>query len=546
MKKTFTLLLLVSLFQVVYAGKENGNKLQPRLVIGIVVDQMRYDYLYRFYDQYSENGFKRLLKEGMNFTFAQYNYIPTYTGPGHSSIYTGTVPYYHGIISNDWYDKQLKKTIYCVKDDSVKTVGADNNAGHMSPENLRATTMTDQLRMSNNGHSKVFAISLKDRAAILPGGHMANAAYWYDGKSGNFISSTYYMKELPAWVNRFNDQKLPVILMNSGWQLELNKNYQVSLPDDGPGEEDIFKEGKTIFPHLFTKLSETEKRERIKDTPFGNDLLADFLTELIKNEKPGLGEYCDFIAVSFSSTDYVGHAYGPNSMEIMDTYLKLDKQIGRILDTLDQYLGKGNYLLFLTADHGVKPNNTYLEANRIHAGYTGSRNIRDQLMEYCKIHFGVSRIIEAVQDNQIYLNHALLDTLKLNINEVSSKLITCLRANFSTIGTILTKEELNKRSPSRSMNSFILNGYNIIRSGDLSFELTQNQITSDNNDEATTHQSSYDYDTHVPLIFFGWHIKPGESNREIFVEDIAPTISSLIHIQEPDATIGIPLINLGE
>jgi arylsulfatase A-like enzyme len=233
-------------------------------------------------------------------------------------------------------------------------------------------------------------------------------------------------------------------------------------------------------------------------------------------------------------------------MEIMDTYLKLDKQIGRILDTLDQYLGKGNYLLFLTADHGVKPNNTYLEANRIHAGYTGSRNIRDQLMEYCKIHFGVSRIIEAVQDNQIYLNHALLDTLKLNINEVSSKLITCLRANFSTIGTILTKEELNKRSPSRSMNSFILNGYNIIRSGDLSFELTQNQITSDNNDEATTHQSSYDYDTHVPLIFFGWHIKPGESNREIFVEDIAPTISSLIHIQEPDATIGIPLINLGE
>ncbi len=546
MKKTFTLLLLVSLFQVVYAGKENGNKLQPRLVIGIVVDQMRYDYLYRFFDQYSENGFKRLLKEGMNFTFAQYNYIPTYTGPGHSSIYTGTVPYYHGIISNDWYDKQLKKTIYCVKDDSVKTVGADNNAGHMSPENLRATTMTDQLRMSNNGHSKVFAISLKDRAAILPGGHMANAAYWYDGKSGNFISSTYYMKELPAWVNRFNDQKLPVILMNSGWQLELNKNYQVSLPDDGPGEEDIFKEGKTIFPHLFTKLSETEKRERIKDTPFGNDLLADFLTELIKNEKPGLGEYCDFIAVSFSSTDYVGHAYGPNSMEIMDTYLKLDKQIGRILDTLDQYLGKGNYLLFLTADHGVKPNNTYLEANRIHAGYTGSRNIRDQLMEYCKIHFGVSRIIEAVQDNQIYLNHALLDTLKLNINEVSSKLITCLRANFSTIGTILTKEELNKRSPSRSMNSFILNGYNIIRSGDLSFELTQNQITSDNNDEATTHQSSYDYDTHVPLIFFGWHIKPGESNREIFVEDIAPTISSLIHIQEPDATIGIPLINLGE
>jgi predicted AlkP superfamily pyrophosphatase or phosphodiesterase len=542
MKKIFTLLLFIPLFQTISAGQKDETKLQPRLVIGIVVDQMRYDYLYRFYDQYSENGFKRLLKEGMNFTFTQYNYIPTYTGPGHSSIYTGTVPYYHGIISNDWYDKKLKKIIYCVKDDSVRTVGADNNAGRMSPVNLRVTTMTDQLRMSNNGHSKVFAISLKDRAAILPGGHMANAAYWYDGKSGNFISSTYYMKELPAWVNRFNDRKLPSALMSSDWQLEKDKNYTVSLPDDGPGEEDLFKEGKTTFPHQFTKLSEVEKRERIKDTPFGNDLLADFLTELIKNEKPGQGEYCDFIAVSFSSTDYVGHAYGPNSMEIMDTYLKFDKQIARILDTLDQCVGKGNYLLFLTADHGVKPNNAYLETNRISAGFISSGSINDKLMEYCKIQFGAPRIIEALQDNQIYLNHALLDTLKLSTNEVSSKLTSYLRENFPMIGTILTKEELIRRTPSRSMNSFILNGYNIARSGDLAFELTQNHITSDNNDEATTHQSSYDYDTHVPLIFFGWHIKPGESNSEVFIEDVAPTISNLIHIQEPDATIGIPIV----
>jgi predicted AlkP superfamily pyrophosphatase or phosphodiesterase len=542
MKKIFTLLLLISLSQALSAAKENENKLQPRLVIGIVVDQMRYDYLYRFYDQYSENGFKRLLKEGMNFTFAQYNYIPTYTGPGHSSIYTGSVPYYHGIISNDWYDKKLKKTTYCVKDDSVKTVGADNNAGRMSPENLRATTMTDQLRMSDNGLSKVFSISIKDRAAILPGGHMANAAYWYDGKSGNFISSTYYMKELPAWVNHFNDRKLPSALMSSGWQLEKDKNYSVSLPDDGPGEEDLFKEGKTTFPHQFTQIPEIEKRERIKDTPFGNDLLADFLVELLKNEKPGQGEYCDFIAVSFSSTDYVGHAYGPNSMEIMDTYLKLDKQLARILDTLDQCVGKGNYLLFLTADHAVKPNNAYLEANRIHAGFISSGSIRDQLMEYCKIHFGASRIIEAVQDNQIYLNHALLDSLKLNANDVSGKLISFLRTNFTCMSTILTKQELITKTPSRSMNSFILNGFNINRSGDILFDLAPNYLISDSGEKGTSHESSYDYDTHVPLIFFGWHIKPGESNNEVFVEDIAPTISTLIHIQEPDATIGIPII----
>ncbi|MGA2824071.1 MAG: alkaline phosphatase PafA [Bacteroidales bacterium] len=542
MKRIFMLLIFISFFQTISAGKGNERRLQPRLIIGIVVDQMRYDYLYRFYDQYTEKGFKRLLNEGMNFTFTQYNYIPTFTGPGHSSIYTGTTPYYHGIISNDWYDKKLKKTIYCVKDTDVKAVGADNTEGQMSPKNLLGTTMTDQLRMSNNGHSRVFSISLKDRAAILPGGHMANAAYWYDGKSGNFISSTYYIKELPAWVNDFNERKLPAMLMNSGWQLDSDKNYETSLPDNGPGEEDIFREGKTTFPHQFTKLSDTLKRERIKDTPFGNELLTDFLTELLKNEKPGQSKYCDFLAVSFSSTDYVGHAYGPNSMEVMDTYLKLDRQIARILDTLDRCVGKNNYLLFLTADHGVKPNSAYLETNRIDAGHDMTRSIREQLLEFCKSQFGTPLIIEAMQDNQIYLNHLLLDSLKINIKEIDSKLISFMRVNFPFMGLILTKEELITRTPARSMNSFILNGFNIRRSGDILFDLIQNYLTSGYEEKGTTHESSYDYDTHVPLIFFGWHIEKGESNREVFVEDIAPTITNLIHIQEPDATIGIPIV----
>jgi predicted AlkP superfamily pyrophosphatase or phosphodiesterase len=542
MKKCFVLLILISLFQTGIAGKGNENRLQPRLVIGIVVDQMRYDYLYRFYDQYSENGFKRLLKQGMNFTYAHYNYIPTYTGPGHASIYTGTTPYYHGIISNDWYDKKSKKTIYCTKDTAVKTVGADNAAGQMSPVRLLATTMTDQLRMSDNGLSRVFAISIKDRAAILPGGHMANAAYWYDNRSGNFISSTYYMKELPSWVNRFNERKLPAMLMNSGWYPERDKNYETSFPDNGPGEEDIFREGKTTFPHLFDKLSDTLKRERIKATPFGSELLAGFFTELLKNEKPGQGKYCDFIAVSFSSPDYIGHAYGPNSMEIMDAYLKLDKQIARILDTLDQCVGKGNYLLFLTADHAVKPNSAYLEANKINGGHEMVRSTKEQLLEFCKSRFGTPRIIEALQDNQIYLNHRVLDSLHLSVRDIDNKLTGFMRDSIPYLGLILTKEELITKTPARSMNSFLLNGFNIRRSGDIAYEMIQNYNTSGFDKSGTTHESSYDYDTHVPLIFFGWHIKAGESNREVFVEDIAPTITNLIHIQEPDGTIGVPIV----
>ena len=543
MKKLFLFLLLCTFVLTFTTCCTKERKMQPRLIVGIVVDQMRYDYLYRYYDQYGQNGFKRLLNEGMNFTYAQYNYIPTYTGPGHASIYTGTTPYYHGIISNDWYDVGQKKTVYCARDTNYRTVGATGNAGRMSPENLLSSTMTDQLRLSDNGHSKVFAISLKDRAAVLPGGHMANAAYWYDGKSGNFITSTYYCKELPAWVKRFNEQKLPDRLMGSGWNLEQGRNYESSFPDNGPGEEDIFREGKTTFPHLFTRLSDTLKRELIRSTPFGNELLAGFFTELLKNEKPGQSDYCDFLSISFSSTDYVGHAYGPNSVEVMDTYLKLDRQIERILDTLDRLAGKGNYLLFLTADHGVKPNSSYLEANRIHAGRERTKGMKEQLNDYCTSHFGTSRIIEAIQDNQIYLNHTVLDSMKQSVGDVDNKLISFMRRAFPFTGIILTREELIAKPPVRSMNAFILNGFNIRRSGDLLFEMNQNYLVSGSGEKGTTHESSYDYDTHIPMIFFGWHVKPGESNQEVYVEDIAPTITNLVHIQEPDATIGIPIIH---
>ena len=330
--------------------------------------------------------------------------------------------------------------------------------------------------------------------------------------------------------------------MNTEWNREGGVDYLTSSPDNGPGEADVFKEGKTTFPHQFNRLSDSLKREVIKSTPFGNERLARFVTTLLKNEKPGGGEFTDFLAISFSATDYVGHAYGPNSMEIMDVYLKLDKQISGILDTLDQTIGKGNYLLFLTADHGVKPSSAYLEAIRIHAGAGIKTGIREQLADYCKYKFGNRRVIESMDDHQIYMNYQLMDSLRLDADKVTGKLIRYMRTNFSYIGLIRTKEELIKETPTRTMNTFILNGFNINRSGDILFELTQNYLASGYDETGTTHESSYDYDTHVPLLFFGWHIKPGESNEQVYVEDIAPTITNLIHVQEPDASIGMPII----
>ena len=227
---------------------------RPKLVVGIVIDQMRFDYLYRFKPYYGQNGFNRLMNNGTNFTFAHFNYVPTFTAPGHSSIYTGSTPFYHGMIANDWYDKSEKKIIYCVSDSTERSIGSNDNQGAMSPKRLLVTTITDQLKLATHGASKVISISLKDRAAILPGGHMANAAYWYDNKTGDFISSSYYMKSLPKWVDDFNNKKFADIYLSGEWDLfRPVSDYKISAPDESPYEGDIFSEGKTSFPHSFKK-----------------------------------------------------------------------------------------------------------------------------------------------------------------------------------------------------------------------------------------------------------------------------------------------------
>lgn len=546
MKRLFLLIIFIAVVASVSFAAEKKDPSKPKLVVGIVIDQMRYDYLYRFYNQYSENGFKRLMNQGMNFTYAQYNYIPTYTGPGHASIYTGSTPYYHGIISNDWYDKTLKKSVYCTSDTTVQTVGANNASGQESPNRLLASTIGDELRMSNNGLSKVYAASIKDRAAILPGGHMANAAYWYDGKSGNFVTSTYYTKALPTWITSFNDQKEPAKLMASGWNLSLPESeYIGSMPDNGAGESDAFAEGETNFPHSFEKIALNARLDKIRTTPFGNELLCDFVLNLIKNENPGQGQYTDMLAVSFSSTDYVGHAYGPNSVEIMDTYIKLDLQIARLLEALDNSVGKGNYLLFLTADHAVKPNGEYLKENHLSFGNVDSKMVEDSLRHFCNRYYGLSEIIETVEDNYVYFNHQLIQSKKIDLHALNTALISYLRVTFPQMNTISSKEDFNSKMPTRTMNTFALNGFNPYRSGDLVFDLSIGYLTG-NYSEGTSHGACYDYDTHVPLLFYGWNIKPGESNTEVFVEDIAPTITNLIQIQEPNGTLGIPLISVAK
>lgn len=520
---------------------------QPRLIVGIVVDQMRQDYLSRYYNQFGEGGFKRLMTQGMQFAYAHYNYIPTYTGPGHSSIYTGTTPYYHGIISNEWYDKQLRSERYCAQDDTARTAGADNAAGRMSPRNLLAPTIGDELRMSNNGCSRVFGVSVKDRGAILPGGRSANAAYWYDGATGRFISSSYYFPslQLPAWVVEFNARKRPEALMSGGWDRSPGIDFRNAMPDEGLGESDAFREGKTTFPHSFQHLTEAQRRDLVRVTPFGNELLADFALELLRQERLGQNGVPDLLAISFSSTDYVGHAYGPNSMEVMDTYIRLDRQIARILTALDQAVGKGQYLLFLSSDHGVKPNEAYLRANRIFEGTLSSRAVEDTLRKFCAWRFGEAGLIDTVWDNHIYLSHRTIDRLRLDAALVDRELVRCLRNAFPAMSAIYTKADLNGRTPLRSMSALTLNGFHPYRSGDICYELAFNHM-SYQMQNGTSHGSPYPYDTHVPMLFYGWRVNPGRSDELVYIVDIAPTIANLLGLQAPGATIGVPLIGPGK
>lgn len=541
--KKITLLLI---FSFLFGNKINIAQPQqhsPKLVVGIVVDQMRYDYLYRFYSLYGENGFKRLMHEGSNFTFAHYNYVPTYTAPGHTSIYTGTTPYFHGIISNEWYDRTSKKIIYCTEDNSVKTVGAEDENGEESPRRLLSTTITDELKLATNGKSKVVAISIKDRASILPGGHYPDAAYWYDPENGDFISSTYYMKELPEWVKSFNEKKLADKYMSSGWYLSYPlEKYKTNLPDNQPFEKDLFSESKNTFPHLFKNLNSGKKYDLIRSTPYGNDLLADFAKNVLKYEDLGKNNYTDFLAISFSSTDFIGHEYGPNSVEVEDTYVKLDSVIADFLTELDKQVGKGNYILFLTADHAVAENPYFLTERNIPAGWFDPAIMKDSLLNFTAANFKSTDVIESFSNKQIFLNYNVVRSLKLSPSNVREAYADYIRQTFPQVSQVYTRDNLEKLTAHRTSSNLILNGFNPKRSGDIAFELQPGYLFGSGG-EATTHGSIYPYDTHVPLIFYGWHIPKQTVNKPVYIVDIAPTIADLLKIQEPSACIGIPIIN---
>ena len=509
---------------------------KPKLVVGVVVDQMRFDYLNRFKKKYSANGFLRLIKQGYSCNNHHFNFIPTYTAPGHASIFTGTTPSVHGIIGNSWYDKASNSTVYCTTDKAYIPVGAAAKYGQASPRNMKVTTLADQNRLFTQMNGKTIGVSIKDRGAVFPSGHTANGAYWFEGlNEGKWMTSTYYMDALPQWVKDFNTPSNIASYLKP-W----NTLYDISLYEESGSDLSDYEQGfngksTSEFPYDLKALMElNEGYDIIKSTPFGNTMITDFALSAIEAESLGVDDYTDFLTVSYSSTDYIGHNFGINSVELQDTYLRLDLEVERLLNYLDAKVGAGNYTLFLTSDHGAVDVPSFLTDVHIPSGYV-PKNSFASLYTNLKKKYGVSDLIMKISNDQVFLNQERITALKVNLEDVQKFVVNEI-ISYPHIKKAYTATTMQTRYFKEGVEKMLQNGYHQKLSGDVLFTLESGVISYDS--KGTTHGSGYNYDTHVPLLFYGNGIQPGKTYKRTNVTDIAPTISALLGIALPSGATG--------
>jgi len=513
---------------------------RPKLVVGLVVDQMRYDYLTRFETKFGEGGFKRMIREGFNCKNNHFNYVPTYTGPGHASVYTGTTPKYHGIIGNNWFDKEIKEMVYCAGDNTVKSIGTKDDAGEMSPHRMLTTTIGDENRLFTQMRGKTIGISLKDRGAILPAGHTANAAYWFHGRDeGAWITSSFYMNQLPKWVSDFNSSDKAESYLKVWNTLQDISTYTESGADNNNFEGGFKGKEKATFPYDLSVLKEENRGfDILKATPYGNSLTLDFAMAALKGEQLGQDEITDVLTVSFSSTDYVGHNFGVNSKEVEDTYLRLDKDLERFFEFLDKTVGEGEYTVFLTSDHGAIDVPNYLRSMRIPAGYIDNKATKTRFDEYLIKKFKNADIVESISNNQVFLNRKYIDSLGLNINDVTEQLVNEL-IKYNQVDKVYSAHTMSTTNFTTGIEELLQNGFSQKRSGDILLVPDPDYISYGKT--GSTHGSGLNHDTHVPLLFFGKGIKKGETYEKTVIPDIAPTVSALLGISFPNSSTGKPL-----
>jgi len=519
---------------------------KPKLIVTIVIDQFRYDYIYKFWDKLDENGLVKMVQEGSFCKNAQYNYLLNETSVGHATISTGAYPSHHGIISNNWYVSLKDEVINCVIDENIRTVGGSYEAGRTSPSQLLASTLGDELKLSNNFKSKVVGIAIDNSAAILSSGHTADFAYWLDDASGNWVSSTYYMDSLPVWVEEFNAKKLPDTYLENTWEtLYPLESYTESWGDTSTYESGF--NGRNVFPYDLNAMSLVRRDERnydlLKSTPWGNVYTKDFAIACIVNDSLGYDKYTDMLTVGFSANEYIGKRFGSNSVEMQDAVLRLDKEIAHFLTFLDDYLGEENTLVILTADHGLTYNPEYLTDQGIPSGEFSYRSAISLLGSYMNIVYEKGNWIKHYYAQQLYLNRELIEDSQIPLQEIQDRVAQFL-IQFEGVSNATTSYTLQTTSFTEGIFRKIQNGYHQKRSGDVIISLSPGW--TEKPEENASYHSSYIADNHVPLIWYGWKIRRSTISRPVNMIDIVPTLSHFLEISRPNASQGDIILELVE
>jgi predicted AlkP superfamily pyrophosphatase or phosphodiesterase len=543
MKRIILLLLILACLPTFFAQKTAA----PKLIVGIVIDQMCYEYLYRYQDKFCENGFRKIMEQGTNCRNTQYNYVPTFTGPGHASIYTGTTPNNHGIVANEWFERESGLVINCVEDNSVKSVGTSSDEGLCSPKNMKTNTITDQLKMTYP-NAKVVSMSIKDRGAILPGGHLSDGSYWFDYATGKFVTSTFFKKELPKWVADFNAEGQADKYLQGSWNTLLDISaYGESGPDDSPYEHLLQGKTKPTFPYdLKAMCNGVPNYSLFTVTPFANTFLADFALRSIKAENLGQDQQTDMLCISFSTPDIAGHSFGPYSVELEDIYIRLDLEIGKLIKQLEEQVGKDEFVMFLTADHAVVPVPQYLIDKKLPGGYVFLNDHLIELNKSVATKFGVDLVLE--QENlNIYLDQKRIDSLKLD-HKVVQDYVASEIAKWDGVKRVFTAYQLMNTGNDDEWREMVRKGYHARESGDVLFILEPGYlpkyVDSHTARKGTSHGSAFNYDTHVPLVWYGKGIPAQEVFRRVNITDISATLTHLLYLQRNGAMTGEPILEL--
>jgi hypothetical protein len=547
MKRIITLLYLLTITLIAGSQSAYIPPDKPKLVIGIIVEQLRYDQLERIRDILHENGIRRLVSEGTYYHNVSIDYISTQAAPGYATISAGTSPSKHGIISDTWFHPFNDQMIFCVQDPNASPVGGSFETGLCSPVNLLSSTFADELQMATCGAAKVYGIGMREMGAIITAGHAADGAFWYDDRTGTWMSSTYYTEQLPSWLIDLNAMMLPSQYLNQQWKPLMDPSRYTGCQPDSSDLERGFN-GQTWFPYDLKALSTTGKLLNVKrdysilrETPFADDFTTELALRLIDNEQLGYDDITDYLTITYSATDYIGHRFGPSSVEASDALVRLDRSVSLLLDKIHKSLGKKNVLVYFVSAHGVSEIPAVLEKSRIPSGYFRLNQSLQLLRSYLNAVYGQGDWVKGFFDNQIFLNRALIEDADINLEDIQKK-VARFMVQFSGIAAAVPSSAFEMSDFSGGLLLKMNNNFSPQRSGDVIISLSPGWV--EKTDNVTEHNSPYEYDSHVPLIWFGWTASRASVTRSVSTRDIAVTLSVLCRVPLPNAADGDPLHEL--